>query len=147
MLSSILAWFGCKTPTYSLAELPEKQLHFGWGGGFAGTQTDYLLLENGQVFHKPDFQKNTLELERVDRKTAKKAVKKTYKMLKNVDPFHYPGNMYYYFEVVEDSTTQRFTWGDINHPVDPVFSDRLKALKVLVKELPVLESPVEEAKE
>ena len=124
MSSTIFTWLGCKIPHYTLKELPEKRIHIGWGGGFAGTNTAYILVENGQVFHKPDFEQDTIEMNKISRKGAKKLVKKGRKILEKASTFNHPGNMYYFLEMpVDRSNSKRITWGDINNPVDTTWKE------------------------
>ena len=37
---------------YTADELPPERLTFSWGGGFTGQVKEYVLLPNGQVFHR-----------------------------------------------------------------------------------------------
>jgi hypothetical protein len=99
---------------YVADALPQKQLHFGVGGGFTGKETDYVLLENGQVFMKEPFEKTYKELGKIKSKEAKAYFSQvsTYGRAK----VNAPSNAYSFIEMQTDSVTK--------HKM--VFSDGMK---------------------
>jgi hypothetical protein len=105
----------CKTAPYSsdnLPEnLPEKQLYFGSGGGFTGMITEYLLMDNGQLFKRPSediFE----EMKKVKKKTAE-ALYLQYKEAGFDDLiFNQPGNIYYFIRMVDGENENYFSWSD-----------------------------------
>lgn len=141
---TILAWLllvlalpACKT--YQADQLPATQLHFGNGGGFTGAVTEYVLLENGQVFVRETLEGAYQPLG----KTNKSQAKAVYQSWENKDltnkEFQHPGNMYYFVTMVSDGEEHRLTWGSHNHPAGDEIKAFYKECSDLVKELKIEE--------
>lgn len=99
--------------SYTAEALPDEQLHFRWGGGFTGEYQAYLLLPNGQLFHKREVI-NELpyrEVEAVDVKAAREFFD-TYDK-RGFDELAYrdPGNATYSVMRVSGVDTTRLLWG------------------------------------
>ena len=108
------ALVGCATSkTYTADALPEQQLHFRWGGGFTGEYQAYLLLPNGQLFHKREVMTELpyREVEAVDKKVAK-GLFDTYDQqgFATLD-YDDPGNVTYVVTHVTGPDTARMLWG------------------------------------
>lgn len=111
LMMALLLVFSCKTTTYTSENLPEKQLYFGSGGGFTGLVTEYLILENGQLFKVPSPGQYE-EMDRVKRKKAE-AVYLDYNSLGFSDLiFNQPGNIYYFIRMVDGETENYISWSD-----------------------------------
>lgn len=121
----------CKAPSssYTTDNLPEKQIRWGNGGGFTGKESQYILLENGQIFAGGATAK---ALDGTRRAKAKKLFKTMEKIgLKSLE-FQYPGNTYKYIEVVDGGKTRRIVWGDSQHIVSADVQDFYQKLSELV---------------
>jgi len=98
---------------YTLEELPEKRLHFTFGGGFTGEFKEYMILPNGQLFHRTRVvsQLPYREYDPIDAKVAKDLFE-TYEK-KEIGGFGYddPGNMTYTIMQISASDTSSITWG------------------------------------
>ena len=98
---------------YTLDELPEKRLHFTFGGGFTGEFKEYMILPNGQLFHRTRVvsQLPFREYDPIDPKVAKDLFE-TYEN-KDIAGFAYddPGNMTYTIMQVVSADTSSITWG------------------------------------
>lgn len=107
----------CKVKEYAPTELPEEQIEFGTGGGFAGYETAYILLDNGQLFKKSGPK---ADIKRYN-KIPKSLVKSLYKGLEKVntlDPNDFqPGNLYSFIEK-KGETPFRIVWDDFQEGVD-----------------------------
>ena len=122
----------CHHPKYTATQLPDEVLRFGNGGGFTGAVTEYILLENGQLFKNASKAPEPMELACVGRKKGHKLFEAAESLgLLDVD-FSYPGNMYYFVEFQDDGKQRRVTWGDREHPVDPKIKDFYDQLSALV---------------
>lgn len=108
----------CSSPKYTTpAEFPDARITFGSGGGIAGLVTEYVLLENGQLFAKKTTDENYRVLTQV-KKNKVKQIFKNYDFLKLADITHdHPSNMYQFIEFNEKDKKHRITWGDVNTPV------------------------------
>ena len=99
--------------TYTADALPEEQLHFRWGGGFTGEYQAFLLLPNGQLFHKREVVSELpyREAEPVDAKVAKELFK-TYET-QGFAALDYddPGNVTYVVTHVTGADTTQMRWG------------------------------------
>lgn len=123
----------CKT--YQPDQLPATQLRFGSGGGFTGAVTEYVLLENGQVFVRESLEGVYQPLGKV-KKSQAKAI---YQSWENKDlakkAFQHPGNIYYFVTMVTDKEEHRLVWGSHNHPAGDELKAFYKECSALVKEL------------
>ena len=106
----------CSTSKYSANELPEKQLTFGKGGGFAGVSDEFILLENGQLFLKSSLTDSIEVLPNIKKKKAKELFEAAAKLSMDTLDFNHPGNMYYFVKYREQEEAKNgITWGDMNH--------------------------------
>ncbi len=99
----------CSSTQYTLDTLPERQLYFGSGGGFAGTTTEYMLLDNGQLFRNDP--KGYTPLEPAKAGEARRAFKQFYKMKLDTLSYNEPGNLYYFIRMKDEGATYEITWG------------------------------------
>ena len=65
-------------PKYSASKLPAEQIIFGNGGGFAGIETSFLLLDNGQIFKKIGQDSVWAAIKSANKKIAKQYFWSTY---------------------------------------------------------------------
>ena len=92
---------------------------FGEGGGFAGRETGYAILDNGQVFEM-DHNRHFKRREDLDRSKARQLFENI-ELLGLIDrPFMEPGNIYHFIEVRRDQKETRISWNDVtgNAPDD-----------------------------
>lgn len=113
----ILSLGACKTHT--LQQLPETRLYFGNGGGFAGAYTEYMLLENGQLFQRESLQGAFVALSKVKRSQAKALFKAWTEQQLDKQNFHHPGNLYRFLRMEEGQEVHRITWGASDPPTPP----------------------------
>ncbi len=124
--------FSCKTTTYTIDNLPEKQLYFGSGGGFTGMVNEYLLLENGQLFKVP----SPGQLEEMDKVKKKKAesIYMDYETLGFKELiFNQPGNIYYFIRMVDGESENFISWSDQRPLPEVKMMDFYKSLMETVK--------------
>lgn len=129
--STLLALLGllalanqCRQAKYTADNLPDEYLRFGNGGGFAGTETTYILLDNGQLFKSTMGIPEVVALKNSPRKTAKQMFETVASLgLEKLD-FAHPGNTYSFIEYTDDGKTNRVTWGSRGQPVD----EKIRAL-------------------
>lgn len=126
-------WQCSHGPKYTPENMPSKQLHWGYGGGFAGQETSFVLLENGQIFRRNGTGLALQEVKGTKAKTAKGLFSTFDRDLKKYD-FNHPGNVYSYVETQEGSNIRRIAWGDDRFPVDQKAKDFFNQINSLVIE-------------
>lgn len=111
---AIVVLLGCASAkTYTADALPDEQLHFRWGGGFTGEYQAYMLLPNGQLFHKREVISELpyREVEDVDAKAAKEFFETYDKQGFAALDYDDPGNVTYAVRRVSGGDTTRLLWG------------------------------------
>ena len=136
----MLAWLmlalglnGCKT--HQPDNLPPTQLRFGSGGGFTGALTEYVLLENGQVFVSKSLEANHQLLGKVKKAKAKALFKSWESQPFAKEEFQHPGNMYYFVSMAKDGEDHRLSWGSNDHPAGDELKTFYKECSALIKEM------------
>lgn len=112
-------FFQCNSGKHLPDNLPDKQLFFGDGGGITGGMTEYILLENGQLFKRNSLAATAEpgaweELKRVKKKTAVELFEKFESEKFQSLSFEEPGNRYYFLGRVQEKELTRLTWGNPN---------------------------------
>ena len=128
-----LVLIGCNTQKFNATDLPTRQLVIGNGGGFTGVQTEYLLLENGQVFEKSSMTDTIKEINSISKKKAQFFFEQVESFQLDSMNFNHPGNMYKYVNLMNEKKEGRATWGDANFKVstkvEGCYDDILTAIK------------------
>lgn len=144
--------FACSTVQYTYSELPEIRLHFGAGGGVAGLKSEFILLENGQVFRTVSQPSGKVIEQEELKPLAKKEAKEYFRRLDSMrmvkyDFFH-PDNYYYFLRTVDAQVDHEITWGDLDFPIRPDVQTFYQDLQNMVDGRPSLVAgPAEEKKE
>ncbi|MCK6693012.1 MAG: hypothetical protein L6Q97_13045 [Thermoanaerobaculia bacterium] len=123
LLAATLLGSQCKHTKYTPESLPEDRLLFGEGGGFAGIETTYTLLENGQLFKFDSKAPGPLEIAGTKKKTANRLFETAESLGLLTLDFKHPGNVYQFIEFQDDGKKSRIVWGDKEHAVDPKIAD------------------------
>ncbi len=108
---SFLLFTHCKVVKYTPDKLPTKQVVFGDGGGFAGIETSYILLENGQLFRQVGTEGKYQELRGIKPKEAKVFFDKVASLQLYKMDIEKPGNLYYFLQEINEVIDSRVTWG------------------------------------
>ncbi len=121
----------CKhTQYHPESGLPEKQLHWGNGGGFVGKESYFTLLENGQVFkHEPAMGDSIAEIKGVKRRVAKSMFSAADAAGLATLDFKHPSNTYLFIGYAG----KRVVWGDKSHPVPEPVEKLYRELNDLIK--------------
>lgn len=140
VLVSTILLSSCKTTKYSLTNPPSNTISFGDGGGFAGLETGFTILENGQVF-KHNTPGDTTELEAVKKKEAKQFYEQ-FKGLRLAQlDIDQPGNMYYFLNFTTADISHGITWGAADYNIRKDILDFYKSLRKLMKDRKPAEKP------
>ena len=108
---TLLFFAQCKVVKYTPDKLPTKQVTFGEGGGFAGVETVYTLLENGQIFKQIGAESTYEELKSIKPKAAKSIFEKVHSLQLYKMDIERPGNLYYFLQEVNEAIDSRVVWG------------------------------------
>jgi hypothetical protein len=130
----LLLFAACKVTRYAPDKLPVRQVVFGDGGGFAGIQTNYTLLENGQLFKQVGVEGPMTELKAIKPKQAKALFDKVNSLQLFKLDIEKPGNMYYYLRQITDHLDSRVTWGAGDYMPPEALVAVYKELKALTKD-------------
>ncbi|MBP7273380.1 MAG: hypothetical protein KA974_06040 [Saprospiraceae bacterium] len=115
-ITLLLTTLSCNKKNYSPMNYEKMQVVFGNMGGFAGTTTEYTLLENGQLFKrygqilKDDY--STLP------SIGKKDMKSILKVLKAAEltniSLNKPANFSYFIEIIDKKKNiqHKVIWGN-----------------------------------
>lgn len=110
--------------------LPEKQIQWGSGGGFAGKESYFILLENGQIFkHEAAMGDSIAEIKGVKRRVAQSMFKTADAAGLSTLDFKHPSNTYMFIS----QSGKRIVWGDKNHPVGEPVEKLYRQLHDLIK--------------
>jgi len=126
----LLALTGCQSTKYGPEALPERQLRFGAGGGFAGAYEEYVLLENGQLFYRNAVEKPLTELPAIRPSLAHALWEQAEALPFASNEFERPGNLYHFLEWRDGAGARRLTWGDPARPVDSKVRKLYEELRV-----------------
>lgn len=124
---------GCNNKHYTPDQLPGEHLSFGDGGGFTGAVTEYILLENGQLYRFNSMEKDTVEIGKLKKKETKSLLMEVKAL--NLDKINIqePGNMYYFISMKNGDKIYKITWGSATYTIDPKIEAFYKKLMNTVK--------------
>ena len=138
----LMPFMKCKSSKeYTPETFEDKKLYFGSGGGFAGTYTEYLLLENGQFFGRKI---STLKTDNIDwQEFDPIPQKQTKEYFETVDElglkkttFNTPGNWSYYLKIEDGEMANKIQWCMEAKPTDDRIISFYESLVDHTKELP-----------
>lgn len=125
----------CKSQHYTKENLPDVQLIFGDGGGFTGATTEFMLLENGQLFKKYSLDQSTTEVGKIKKKEAKELFAEAEAMQFETMDINHPGNMYYFLGLKTETDEHRCTWGAQDYEVSDTLQQFRQKLLHLAQKL------------
>ncbi len=131
-----LFFVACKSQRYSADKLPDQQVLFGSGGGFTGEVTEYILLDNGQLFKKSSLKNTMTEMGQIKQKEAKQLMKEVEKLNLEKTKVSEPGNMYYFVCIKNGDTEHKTTWGSATYEIDSTVQSLHKKLMTAAKDAP-----------
>ncbi len=107
---ALILFLSCKSVKYTTAQMPEKQVIIGESGGFAGTETSYILCSSGQVFKQLLPANKTEEITGLDKNKIKNLYNKPWN--KKWDSYSYdkPGNMTYFVTLKDAAKLNKISW-------------------------------------
>jgi hypothetical protein len=109
----IITFLSCQTShVVSPDSFPGQQIIVSEGGGFSGQTTQYILLDNGQVFVKTVYPESIKEMDHLDKKSLREIFNRLDLLnIKNIQFIH-PGNMTYTLASRTGDDYYEIKWGD-----------------------------------
>ena len=128
----------CKSSKVDTPEqTTEKKLYFGSGGGFAGTYTEYALLENGQFFGRLTTKQPWQEFDPIPQEKTTEYFNLVDELRLKKMEFNTPGNWSHYLILEEgDQPPHKIQWCAEAKPEDDRVIAFYKSLESHTKELP-----------
>ncbi|RMG86089.1 MAG: hypothetical protein D6714_04770 [Bacteroidetes bacterium] len=127
-------FFQCKSQKYTPETFPERQIIFGEGGGFSGVVTEYILLENGQLFKHSSLKPGEYEpLKRLKKKATKAIFDRLAELRLHKFDIDHPGNLYYFIRITDPEIDHTITWGAADYVLREEIMDFYKSLRNLLR--------------
>lgn len=106
----LLIVFSCKSVKYTATTLPDKQVIVGESGGFAGTETNYILCASGQVFKLTFPTNKTEEISELDTHKIKDLFQTAWE--KGWDKYSYSktGNLTHMISIKNGANLNKISW-------------------------------------
>ena len=102
----------CTKKVTNPLQYEKPKVTFGNGGGFAGVETSYMMLDNGKIFKMTEMGQSFTHLGQIDRNKVSQFFE-TFKLFTfDKMVLNDPGNMYKYIEIDNNGMTNRLTWGN-----------------------------------
>lgn len=113
----LLFLVSCSKKIYDPISYENAKITFGTGGGFAGSESTFTLLDNGNLFKLTQMRQSSEKLTKIEKNQVAQ-IFSNFKML-NFDKLDLndPGNLYYFIEFKgENGEKNKIVWG--NEKVD-----------------------------
>lgn len=111
LFSIAICFSFCKTQQYTPMDYPKGKITFGNGGGFAGAMTEYVLLDNGNLFSKSNTDTAFVSVKKLERNLTKQMFNNTKFLNLENTQMNNPGNMYYFLQIKNEGNDNRIVWG------------------------------------
>ena len=100
----------CSSKTYPEQEVKEK-IEFGHGGGFAGKEHRFVLLNDGRLF---SITSDKTFISRLPSVTSDQLFTNLANLNKNIPDINEPGNTYSFIQFQEGENNARWVWNSSN---------------------------------
>ena len=129
----IMTLLSCQTSQVTSPEsFPGQQIIISEGGGFSGQTTQYILLDNGQVFIKTVFPESIKEIDHLDKKSSREIFNRLDLLNIKDIKFLHPGNMTYLLATRVGEDYYEIKWGDPAYQVPAEVLDYYQFIRAQV---------------
>ena len=98
--------------------MPTTQIVFGSGGGYAGSEKEFVLLEDGKIMEKQVGGKIYKSVARIGKTTSLQHYAQCDSLQIQKMAFQQPGNIYYYMIVKRNGQENKVVWGNKDKPIN-----------------------------
>ncbi len=120
IISLVLA--SCVAKKQSAQSKNNDILVIGYGGGFAGTVTEYFLNEEGVISKNANMEYAVSNSTKVQKDKLRQAYRNYFSLRLDTVKWHNPGNMYKYLVLRrEGESDKKITWGNHDKSVPKEF--------------------------
>ena len=121
LLILFLGFSACSVSHFNPLQTKRDFITIGFGGGFAGIETQYYIFENGKVYEQVGLDSRFTKLTPLKREMVEQAVQNFHQF--NLIDYSYqnPGNTYKFLAIHHEGSSNRIVWGGKSlkevHPV------------------------------
>ncbi len=134
ILLFVLISFSCKSPMELFQNYQGAKISIGSGGGFSGEYNEYILFDNGNLYHKNTLRNEIVFLGSVSENEAKQIFKNYFNLNFDDINLNSPGNFSYYIKFEENDKNHKLIWANSSE-IDPkikvfydIFRSKVNAL-------------------
>lgn len=110
LLTFLLGFSFCKTPSYTPTDYPKSQVSFGSGGGITGAVNETFIFDNGKVFSKNGLDTNYVAIKTLKNQVVKQIFNNVeFLKLKEIN-VNKPGNMYNFIRIKDKDVDHQIVW-------------------------------------
>lgn len=112
--SLLILFFGisaCSVSQFNPLQTEGNFITIGFGGGFAGIETQYHILENGKVYEQVGLDSNLTRLAPIKKEIVEQAIQNFHQFNLIDYPYQNPGNTYKFLTIHHEGASNRIAWG------------------------------------
>lgn len=111
LLILFLGFSACSVSHFNPLQTKRDFITIGTGGGFAGIETQYHILDNGQVYEQVGLDSSLTQMKPIKKETVQQAIHNCHQF--NLFDYSYqnPGNTYKFLTIHHEGESNRIVWG------------------------------------
>ena len=107
-------WTSCHSSKATPKDYEGAMITFGEGGGFAGIENAFTLLDNGRLFENAKSQQDYVQIGKLKSKAYKQVFETLTSLKLNEYRNNTPGNIYQFIEINMNGQKNRIVWDGSN---------------------------------
>lgn len=115
LLKSLLILFlglsACSVSQFNPLQTERDFISIGFGGGFAGIETQYHILDNGQVYEQVGLDSMLTQVKPIKKETVEQAIHNCHQFNLITYTYQNPGNTYKFLTIHQEGESNRIVWG------------------------------------
>ena len=120
--------YSCKSPMEVYQNYQGAKISIGSGGGFSGEYNEYILFDNGNIYHSNSLKKQTVFKGSVSKNEAKQIFQNYFTLHLNESELNSPGNFNYFIKYENGDNKHKLIWSNSSE-MDPNIKLFYKILK------------------